>query len=117
MNWQKKSDRCRSTTKSLRPGGVHFFRMNFINRVRALDPSAKVYYLSGDLAPEALHAVGAAGIDYHFNVIYKHPEWVDIGSRFGDEGERVDGKQTRGYRKNDRSESRLHHYRRTAFGA
>ncbi|HOV72269.1 MAG TPA: glycerophosphodiester phosphodiesterase family protein [Dysgonamonadaceae bacterium] len=59
------------------------FGMNFINRVRALDPSAKVYYLSGDLAPEALHAVGAAGIDYHFNVIYKHPEWVTSAHDLG----------------------------------
>jgi len=59
------------------------FGMNFVNRVRALDPSAKVYYLSGDLAPEELHAIGAAGIDYHFNVIYNHPEWVKSAHDLG----------------------------------
>ena len=59
------------------------FGMNFVNRVRALDPSAKVYYLSGDLAPEELHAIGAAGLDYHYNVIYKHPEWVKSAHDLG----------------------------------
>ena len=51
------------------------FGMNFVNQVIRLAPSAKVYYLNGDLTPEELHAIGAAGIDYHYNAIYKHPEW------------------------------------------
>jgi glycerophosphoryl diester phosphodiesterase len=59
------------------------FGMNFVNQVIRLDPSAKVYYLSGDLTPEELHAIGAAGLDYHYNVIYKHPEWVKSAHDLG----------------------------------
>ena len=59
------------------------FGMNFVNQVIRLDPSAKVYYLNGDLTPEELHAIGAAGLDYHYNVIYKHPEWVKSAHDLG----------------------------------
>lgn len=61
------------------------FGLNFVMQVRKLDPQAKVYYLNGDLAPQVLSAMGAAGFDYHYNVIYKHPEWVkqahDLGMK------------------------------------
>lgn len=59
------------------------FGMNFVNQVIRLAPSAKVYYLNGDLTPEELHAIGAAGIDYHYNAIYKHPEWVTSAHDLG----------------------------------
>jgi glycerophosphoryl diester phosphodiesterase len=39
-------------------------------------PGFTVQYLEGDAAPSALHAEGINGIDYHYNVFYKHPEWV-----------------------------------------
>ncbi|MBR5256947.1 MAG: histidine-type phosphatase [Bacteroidales bacterium] len=35
-----------------------------------------VQYLGGDIAPAQLHAEGITGIDYEYNVIAKHPEWV-----------------------------------------
>ena len=61
------------------------FGVNFVTQVRKLSPQAKVYYLNGDLAPSVLAAMGAAGFDYHFNVIYKNPQWVkqahDLGQK------------------------------------
>ena len=39
-------------------------------------PSYTVQYLEGDIAPAQLHAEGINGIDYHYSVFYKHPEWV-----------------------------------------
>lgn len=43
---------------------------------KALPPHVPVYYLDGDLTPGKLKALGLAGADYHYNIIYKHPEWV-----------------------------------------
>ena len=39
-------------------------------------PGYTVQYLGGDIAPAQLHAEGITGIDYEYNVIAKHPEWV-----------------------------------------
>ena len=39
-------------------------------------PGYTVQYLEGDLSPAQLHADGINGIDYHYSVFYKHPEWV-----------------------------------------
>ena len=39
-------------------------------------PGFTVQYLGGDIAPSVLHAEGINGIDYHYSVFYKHPEWV-----------------------------------------
>lgn len=52
------------------------FGLNFVNQVRKLNPNAPVYYLNGDLSPRVIKAIGAAGIDYHFNVFNKNPHWV-----------------------------------------
>ena len=39
-------------------------------------PGYTIQYLEGDIAPAQLHAEGINGIDYHYSVFYKHPEWV-----------------------------------------
>lgn len=52
------------------------FGINLVNQVVKLDPDAPVYYLNGDLSPGVLKAMGAAGIDYHHNVLKKNPNWV-----------------------------------------
>lgn len=46
-------------------------------------PRFTVQYLSGDIAPADLHKEGINGIDYHFSVFYKHPEWVQEAHRLG----------------------------------
>lgn len=35
----------------------------------------EVYYLNGELSPAELKALGSAGLDYHYSVMQKHPEW------------------------------------------
>ena len=52
------------------------FGKNLVEQVRKLDPKAKIYYLNGDLTPAELSAMGTAGLDYHYNVLFRHPEWV-----------------------------------------
>jgi len=59
------------------------FGIHFVQQVRTIDPQAKVYYLSGDLSPRELATMGAAGFDYHYNVVYKQPEWVQQSHDLG----------------------------------
>ena len=59
------------------------FGINFVNQVRKLDPNALVYYLNGDLSPRVIKSMGAAGIDYHHNVLKKNPHWVQESHNLG----------------------------------
>ena len=59
------------------------FGIHFVQQVRMIDPQAKVYYLNGDLSPRVLATMGAAGFDYHYNVAYKRPEWVQEAHDLG----------------------------------
>ncbi len=42
-----------------------------------------VYYLNGELSPKELKSIGAAGMDYHIDVIKKHPEWIEESHKLG----------------------------------
>ncbi len=52
------------------------FGIHFVQQVRNINPQAPVYYLNGDLSPQVLATMVLSGFDYHYNVLYKHPEWV-----------------------------------------
>ena len=52
------------------------FSLNFVVKTIQLDPLAHVFYLSGDLPPQVMKQIGAAGIDYNLGVIQKNPQWV-----------------------------------------
>ncbi len=47
-----------------------------IRHIHSLVPEVPAQYLNGDKSPEALRADGIQGLDYHFSVFQKHPEWV-----------------------------------------
>lgn len=38
-------------------------------------PEAEIYYLNGELSPEELKQQGFAGLDYHYDVMRKNPQW------------------------------------------
>ena len=42
-----------------------------------------VYYLNGELSPKELKSIGAAGMDYHIDVIKEHPEWIEESHKLG----------------------------------
>ncbi len=46
-------------------------------------PQANVYYLNGDLSPKELKALGFTGLDYHYSVMQKHPEWFAEAKELG----------------------------------
>ena len=52
------------------------FSLNFVVKTISLNPLAKVHYLTGNLAPQVMKSIGAAGIDYNLAVIDKNPDWV-----------------------------------------
>ena len=52
------------------------FDYDACKRIIERDPSAKVYYLNGDVAPAEAKKAGFAGLDYHFNVFKKNPTWI-----------------------------------------
>jgi glycerophosphoryl diester phosphodiesterase len=41
-----------------------------------LSPKTPVYYLNGDLNPQQIKDLGFAGMDYHYNVFKKNPDWI-----------------------------------------
>lgn len=47
------------------------------------EPDAKIAYLNGDISPKDIKAMGLTGIDYHFNVFRKHPEWLQESQQSG----------------------------------
>lgn len=52
------------------------FSLNFVVKTIHLDPLAHVYFLSGNLSPNYIKQIGAAGIDYNVKVIKDNPQWV-----------------------------------------
>ena len=49
------------------------FSIEACETIHQLAPQAEVAYLSGDRTPAELHAMGLTGLDYHINVVRKHP--------------------------------------------
>lgn len=41
-----------------------------------LCPKSEVAYLNGELSPMDLKALGFTGLDYHYDVLKSHPDWV-----------------------------------------
>lgn len=52
------------------------FSLNACKEMARRIPTMMVEYLGGEVAPADLKAMGINGIDYHYSVFQKHPEWV-----------------------------------------
>lgn len=59
------------------------FSLNICKRVAQLAPEFTNQYLSGDIAPAELKAMGINGIDYHYQTLGNHPEWVSEAHALG----------------------------------
>ena len=61
------------------------FSLNVCEELAKLTPESEIAYLNGNIAPAELKKKGINGIDYHYNVIEKHPEWIkeahDLGMK------------------------------------
>lgn len=59
------------------------FDYDILKTVLKEDPAALTQYLNGDLSPEQLKADGIAGLDYHFSVFRKNPQWITSAKQLG----------------------------------
>ncbi|MBR4805119.1 MAG: glycerophosphodiester phosphodiesterase, partial [Bacteroidales bacterium] len=46
-------------------------------------PKTMVQYLGGEKTPEELYELGIMGLDYHYSVIDKNPDWVERAHNLG----------------------------------
>lgn len=48
----------------------------FVRLINKAPKGTPVYYLSGNLSPDEIKEMGGTGIDYHFDILRKHPDWI-----------------------------------------
>lgn len=64
---------------------ITFSRDGMYSLMKYAHKGAEVYYLTGDMVPEQLKFMGAAGADYNYWAFRKHPEWIkqiqDLGMK------------------------------------
>lgn len=52
------------------------FSLNICEQLARLSPKSEIAYLNGEKSPTELKAKGINGIDYHYKVMTKKPEWI-----------------------------------------
>ena len=52
------------------------FGYHILKKILALNPKAHTQYLSGDKSPMEIKKDGLSGIDYHYSVFKKNPQWI-----------------------------------------
>ena len=52
------------------------FDFEILKTIIAEDPKASTQYLEGNKSPLACKEAGIAGVDFHYSVYKKHPEWI-----------------------------------------
>ncbi|MCU0395461.1 MAG: hypothetical protein MUF29_06105 [Chitinophagaceae bacterium] len=59
------------------------FDYNMLLRILQADPRAQTQYLEGDRSPAVVRKDGITGIDYHYSVFQKKPEWIAEAKQLG----------------------------------
>lgn len=59
------------------------FSLNICIKMRKLNPSAKIFYLNGDLAPSIVKELGLSGISYNYNIFNKNMNWIKEAKNLG----------------------------------
>lgn len=59
------------------------FGYHILTTILAIDKAADTQYLNGDKTPAELKAAGINGMDYHYLVYLKNPEWVAEAKKLG----------------------------------
>ena len=52
------------------------FDYDILKKIRAIDPKTSLQYLEGNKSPKEVKADKINGVDYHYSVFQKHPEWI-----------------------------------------
>lgn len=59
------------------------FDYQVVLQVRKRDPKALVYYLEANKSPDELASEGVTGMNYHYAVFQKKPEWISDAKKKG----------------------------------
>nr|WP_294783513.1 glycerophosphodiester phosphodiesterase family protein [uncultured Flavobacterium sp.] len=52
------------------------FDYEILKQIRAVDSKTSLQYLEGNKSPKEVKADKINGVDYHYSVFQKHPEWI-----------------------------------------
>ncbi|MBS7253364.1 glycerophosphodiester phosphodiesterase family protein [Flavobacterium branchiicola] len=52
------------------------FDYDILKQIRAIDSKTSLQYLEGNKSPKEVKADKINGVDYHYSVFKKHPEWI-----------------------------------------
>lgn len=52
------------------------FDYEILKQIRAIDAKTSLQYLEGNKSPKEIKADNINGVDYHYSVFKKHPEWI-----------------------------------------
>ncbi|KAF2327284.1 glycerophosphodiester phosphodiesterase family protein [Flavobacterium daemonense] len=52
------------------------FDYDILKQIRAIDSKTSLQYLEGNKSPKEVRADKINGVDYHYSVFQKHPEWI-----------------------------------------
>ena len=53
------------------------FDYEILKQIRQIDSKTSLQYLEGNKSPKELKLDHISGIDYHYSVFQKHPEWIE----------------------------------------
>ena len=59
------------------------FDYNILKQIRSVDAKTSLQYLEGNKSPKEVKADHIDGIDYHYSVFRKHPEWINEAKKNG----------------------------------
>lgn len=86
---QQEDQIARAVVKMVKAAGLEkqveyiSFSLHVCELLAELTPGSKIAYLKGNLSPEAVKEKKLTGIDYNYNVLYKHPEWIGEAHKLG----------------------------------
>lgn len=52
------------------------FDYDILKQIRAIDAKTSLQYLEGNKSPKEIKTDNINGVDYHYSVFKKHPEWI-----------------------------------------
>jgi beta-glucanase (GH16 family) len=52
------------------------FDIDILKELISINPKISTQYLNGDRSPRELKEIGISGLDYHYKVFYKNPQWI-----------------------------------------
>lgn len=58
------------------------FSYEVLQKIREIDPTATTQYLNGSKTPSELQQDGISGLDYHYSVFQKNPDWITASKAY-----------------------------------